>query len=126
MGCQLENKHAIWYQIFFWIRSDGPKMGKNLTNERKLQEYMYKKNNPSSNFALYGISKTVITQAIIYLLTGGAISSYVLISQKLMMLCDNETCIFNIFSKYGKLFLFLDNMQAMNQRDVILALCFWI
>ena len=101
-------------------------MGKNLTNERKLQEYMYKKNNPSSNFALYGISKTVITQAIIYLLTGGAISSYVLISQKLMMLCDNETYIFNIFSKYGKLFLFLDNMQAMNQRDVILALCFWI
>ena len=91
MGCQLENKHTIWYQIFFSIRSDRPKMGKDLTNERKLQEYMYKKNNPSSNFVLYGISKTVITQAIIYLLTGGAISSYVLISQKLMMLCDNET-----------------------------------
>ena len=66
-------------------------MGKNLTNERKFQEYMYKKKNPSSNFALYGISKTVITQAIIYLLTGGATSSYVLISQKLMMLCENET-----------------------------------
>ena len=82
MGCQLENKHIL---------SGRPKMGKDLTNERKLQEYMYKKNNPSSNFVLYGISKTVITQAIIYLLTGGAISSYVLISQKLMMLCDNET-----------------------------------
>ena len=87
-------------------------MGENLTNEQKLQKYMYMRNNPSSNFALYGISKTVITQAIIYLLTGGAISSYVLISQKLMMLCDNETWSFNIFSKYGKLFLFLANMRS--------------
>ena len=112
MGCQLENKHAIWYQIFFSIRSDRPKIGKKLTNEQKLQEYMYMRNNPSSNFALYGISKTAITQAIIYLLIGGAISSYVLISQKLMMLCDNETWSFNIFSKYGKLFLFLANMRS--------------
>ena len=38
MGCQLENKHTIWYQIFFPIRSDRPKMGQNLKTERKLQK----------------------------------------------------------------------------------------
>ena len=38
MGCQLENKHTIWYQIFFPIRSDRPKMEQNLKTERKLQK----------------------------------------------------------------------------------------